>query len=95
MERAEDIQYSNYGIGGQYEVRLIYSFVFHIFVIILRFQPHYDMSTENDAGKFDEEDGNRIATWLTYLNEPKHGGDTAFLGPGKYHFLILFNKIVN
>ncbi|CAG5091515.1 Oidioi.mRNA.OKI2018_I69.PAR.g13091.t1.cds [Oikopleura dioica] len=63
MERAEDIQYSNYGIGGQYE-------------------PHYDMSTENDAGKFDEEDGNRIATWLTYLNEPKHGGDTAFLGPG-------------
>ncbi|CBY36968.1 unnamed protein product [Oikopleura dioica] len=63
MERAEDIQYSNYGIGGQYE-------------------PHYDMSTENDAGKFDEEDGNRIATWLTYLNEPKHGGDTVFLGPG-------------
>ena len=46
------------------------------------------MSTENDAGKFDEEDGNRIATWLTYLNEPKHGGDTVFLGPGKYSYLI-------
>ena len=44
------------------------------------------MSTENDAGKFDEEDGNRIATWLTYLNEPKHGGDTVFLGPGKYNY---------
>lgn len=63
MERAEEIQYSNYGIGGQYE-------------------PHFDHSTENDVGDFDEEDGNRIATWLTYLNEPVIGGDTAFLSPG-------------
>ncbi len=39
MERAEDIQYSNYGIGGQYEVR-VYSAKNaqnHIFDAKLRF----------------------------------------------------------
>lgn len=63
MERAEDVQYSNYGIGGQYE-------------------PHFDHATENDVGQFDEIDGNRIATWLTYLTQPIAGGDTAFIVPG-------------
>lgn len=65
MERAEEVQFSNYGIGGQYE-------------------PHYDHARADDAGQFDDVDGNRIATLLTYLNEPIAGGGTVFLGPGSY-----------
>ena len=63
MERAEDVQFSNYGIGGQYE-------------------PHFDHATKDDAGQFDEADGNRLATLLTYLTEPLAGGGTVFLHPG-------------
>lgn len=63
MEKAEDVQLANYGIGGQYE-------------------PHFDHATEHDAGGFDEEDGNRLATWLSYIEQPLMGGGTVFLEPG-------------
>ena len=63
MEKAEEVQLANYGIGGQYE-------------------PHYDHATENDAGGFPEAEGNRIGTWLSYIQQPIMGGGTVFLGPG-------------
>ena len=46
-----------------------------------QYEPHYDHATENDVGDFGEEDGNRIATWLSYMSEPRYGGGTIFMEP--------------
>ena len=40
-----------------------------------------DIYRETDAGQFDEEIGNRIATFLFYFTDIKYGGSTVFLTP--------------
>ncbi|XP_076818288.1 prolyl 4-hydroxylase subunit alpha-1-like [Clavelina lepadiformis] len=47
-----------------------------------QYEPHYDFARESDAGKFEEELGNRIATFLIYLTDVENGGSTVFLHPG-------------
>jgi len=46
-----------------------------------QYEPHYDYARESDAGKFDDEIGNRIATFLFYFTDISYGGSTVFLTP--------------
>ena len=46
-----------------------------------QYEPHYDHATEHDVGDFGEVTGNRIATWLSYMSQPKVGGGTIFMDP--------------
>ncbi|CAL8087983.1 unnamed protein product [Calicophoron daubneyi] len=59
METAEDLQVSNYGIGGYYA-------------------PHFDFGRKREKDIFEKRNGNRIATIIFYMTEPKLGGSTAF-----------------
>ena len=45
-----------------------------------QYEPHWDHQAYPGAdNKWDDSMGSRIATWLTYLTEPKYGGKTCFL----------------
>ncbi|VDI65780.1 Hypothetical predicted protein, partial [Mytilus galloprovincialis] len=66
MHNAEPFQIVNYGIGGMYH-------------------PHYDSNEKRVPDVFNETKypelrgaGDRIATWLYYLNDVKIGGATVF-----------------
>ena len=87
MERAEDVQLGKVylGVSQGTEFRCI-DFVVDYpnlanYGIGGQYEPHYDHATENDVGDFGEEDGNRIATWLSYMSEPRYGGGTIFMEP--------------
>ncbi|XP_074662132.1 prolyl 4-hydroxylase subunit alpha-1-like [Tubulanus polymorphus] len=62
---AEYLQVLNYGVGGMYE-------------------PHYDYFDEIGTGNrwnlpaFLETSGNRLATWMYYMNDVSFGGSTVF-----------------
>ena len=44
-----------------------------------QYDPHFDFARKSDPGRaFDESIGNRIATWLFYLEVPETGGATVF-----------------
>jgi len=65
METSEELQVSNYGIGGHYE-------------------PHFDFARREETNAFTSlGTGNRIATWLFYINDVEQGGATVFPDIGR------------
>lgn len=69
MSHAEDLQVLNYGIGGMYEPHPDW-FGFPLHKLTVR-----EADPDHLKGT-----GDRVATWLTYLNPVKAGGATVFLG---------------
>nr|CAB3264618.1 prolyl 4-hydroxylase subunit alpha-1-like [Phallusia mammillata] len=43
-----------------------------------QYEPHYDYSRKSDVGKFEDDIGNRIATFLFYLSDVEHGAAQCF-----------------
>lgn len=83
METSEELQVSNYGIGGHYE-------------------PHFDFARREEKNAFTSlGTGNRIATWLFYVNDVELGGATVFpdlglsLWPKKGSAVFWYNLFKN
>merc|ERR1719433_2245024 len=83
METSEELQVSNYGIGGHYE-------------------PHFDFARREETNAFTSlGTGNRIATWLFYINDVDQGGATVFpylgisLWPQKGSAVFWYNLFKN